>query len=148
MREVHWCGIAALMMTIWAAGGPARAETITLQAELSASKQTPPNASKGTGSVTATYDTSSKVLKWKGTHAGLTGPATSAHFHGPATAGRYADVAIWISTKGTPLPQSFEGEATLTDAQAADMLAGLWYVNIHTAAYPPGEIRGQLEPVK
>ena len=113
-----------------------------------ASSQTPPNDSKGTGWVTATYDTNSKVLSWTGTHSGLTGPVTSAHFHGPADAGRYADVAIWISTKATPLPASFEGQATLTDAQAADMMAGLWYVNIHTAAYPPGEIRGQLGQVK
>jgi hypothetical protein len=57
-------------------------------------------------------------------------------------------VAIWISTKGTPLPASFAGQVTLTDAQAAELMAGLWYVNLHTARYPGGEIRGQLEPVK
>jgi hypothetical protein len=67
-----------------------------------------------------------------------------AHFHGPAEAGKNAGVAVWISTKGTPFPTSFEGEATLTDAQAADLLGGRWYVNIHTAANPGGEIRGQL----
>ncbi len=148
MRVVYWYGIAALMTMVWVTGGPVRAETVIFKAELKASSQTPPNDSKGTGSVTATYDTNSKVLSWKGTHSGLTGNATSAHFHGPAEAGRYAGVAIWISTKATPLPASFEGQATLTDAQAADMMAGLWYVNIHTAAYPGGEIRGQLELVK
>ena len=98
--------------------------------------------------VTASYDTNSKVLSWKGTHSGLTGDVTSAHFHGPATAGRSADVAIWLSTKGTPLPTSFEGQAALPDAHANDMMAGLWYVNIHTARYPGGELRGQLEPIK
>ena len=57
-------------------------------------------------------------------------------------------VAIWISTKGKPLLPSFEGQATLTDARAVDMMAGLWYLNIHTARYPGGETRGQLELVK
>jgi hypothetical protein len=148
MRRLYWYGIAALFLTVWATGGPVRAETIILKAEANAANETPPNHSKGTASLTATYDSTSKVLKWKGTHSGLTGDATSAHFHGPAATGKYAGVALWISTKGTPLPPSFEGQATLTDAQAADMLAGRWYVNIHTARYPGGEIRGQLEKVK
>ncbi len=37
-----------------------------------------------------------------------------------------------------------EGSATLTDAQAADLVAGKYYINIHTAANPGGEIRGQV----
>jgi hypothetical protein len=37
-----------------------------------------------------------------------------------------------------------KGTATLTDAQAADLQAGRWYINIHTAANRGGEIRGQV----
>ena len=37
------------------------------------------------------------------------------------------------------------GSATITPTQASDMMNGLWYVNLHTTAYPTGEIRGQLE---
>ena len=148
MKGVYWHGIAALLTMVWVTGGPVRAETVIFKAELKASSQTPPNDSKGTASVTASYDTSSKVLDWKGTHSGLTSNVTSAHFHGPAEAGRSAGMAIWISTKGTPLPASFAGQVTLTDAQAAELMARLWYVNLHTARYPGGEIRGQLEPVK
>lgn len=148
MRGFHRYGIAALMTIVWVTGGPVRAETVNFKAELNASVQTPPNDSKGTGSVSASYDTNSKVLSWKGTHSGLTSNVTSAHIHGPAEAGRSAGVAIWISTKGTPLSDSFAGQATLTDAQAAELMAGLWYVNLHTARYPGGEIRGQLEAVK
>ena len=43
-----------------------------------------------------------------------------------------------------PIVSPLQGSATLTDAQAADLMAGRWYVNIHTAANPNGEIRGQL----
>jgi hypothetical protein len=146
MRGFYSYGIAALMAMVWVTVSPVRAETVMLKAELKASSQTPPNDTTGTGSVT--YDKTSKVLSWKGTHSGLTGDVTSAHFHGPAEAGRSAGVAIWISIKATPLPASFEGQAPLTDAQAAEMVAGLWYVNIHTARYPGGEVRGQLELVK
>jgi hypothetical protein len=39
-----------------------------------------------------------------------------------------------------------EGQVTLTPAQAADLMAGKWYANIHTAANAPGEIRGQMLP--
>src|SRR5262245_36926138 len=148
MRGFYWHGIAALLVMVCLTGGPVRAETVMLKADLNAPSETPPNKSKGMGSLTATYDTNSKVLSWKGTHSGLMGDATSAHFHGPAEAGRYAGVAIWISTQGTPLPPSFEGQTTLTDDQAADMMAGLWYVNIYTARYPGGEIRGHLELAK
>jgi CHRD domain len=119
---------------------PARAETISFKADLKASEAVPPNDSKGTGAVTATYDTASKKLTWKGNYSGLTGPATMAHFHGPAEPGKNAGVAVPI----TPSTSPFENSANLTDAQAADLLTGRWYVNVHTAAHPGGEIRGQL----
>ena len=41
-------------------------------------------------------------------------------------------------------PSPLKGEATLTDAQAADLQAGKYYFNIHTAANKGGEIRGQV----
>ena len=45
-----------------------------------------------------------------------------------------------------PINGTLKGEATLTDAQAADLKAGKWYFNIHTAANKGGELRGQLAP--
>ena len=123
---------------------PVSAETVNFKADLKASNEVPPNNSAGTGSLTATYDTATKALSWKGTYSGLTGPATMAHFHGPGEPGANAGVAVWISTRGTPLPSPFEGTATLTDAQAADLMAGRWYVNVHTSANAGGEIRGHV----
>ena len=119
--------------------GQASAEK--LKATLSGASEVPANTSKGTGTVDANYDAASKKLTWKLTYSGLTGPATAAHFHGPADAGKNAGVAVPIPN-ATSSPA--EGSATLTDAQAADLLAGKYYVNVHTAANPGGEIRGQV----
>jgi hypothetical protein len=130
-------GAIAALLTFAA---PAFAEVQNYKADLKGSSEVPPNQSAATGSVTATYDTDNKKLSWKGTYSGLSGAATAAHFHGPADSGKNAGVALPITPNTSPL----EGSATLTDAQAADLQAGRWYVNVHTAANPGGEIRGQL----
>jgi hypothetical protein len=127
----------ALLMVLAA---PSFAATVKFKADLKGSSENPPNQTAGTGTVTATYDTGTKVLTWDGTYTGLTGPATAAHFHGPAEAGKNAGVAVPIAPPTTPL----HGTATLTDAQASDLMAGMWYVNVHTEANKGGEIRGQL----
>jgi len=118
---------------------PATAEVVNLKASMNASTEVPPNSSNGTGTLTATYDTDSKKLAWKGSYSGLTGPATAAHFH-TGEPGKNGGVAVAITPNASP----FEGSATLTDAQAADLLAGKWYVNVHTEANKGGEIRGQV----
>ncbi len=118
---------------------PASAEVVNLKADLKAASEVPPTNSKGSGSVTATYDTASKKLSWKGSYKDLSGPATAAHFH-IGEAGKNGAVAVPISPATSPL----EGSATLTDAQASELLAGRMYVNVHTAANRGGEIRGQI----
>jgi hypothetical protein len=119
--------------------GPAFAEK--LKAVLDAKSEVPPNASTATGSADIDFDPATKKLTWKLTYSGLSGPATAAHFHGPAEVGKNASVAVPITNAGS---SPVEGGATLTDAQAADMMAGKCYVNVHTAANPGGEIRGQV----
>ena len=120
--------------------GPAFAETISYKADLKGASEVPASTSKATGTLTATYDTATKKLTWTGNYTGLTGEATAAHFHGPAEAGKNAGVAVPIAPATSPM----EGSATLTDVQAADLAAGKWYVNVHTAANKDGEIRGQV----
>jgi len=122
---------------------PSMADMVTMKADLKASAEVPVNDSKGTGSVDVTYDSASKKLSWKGTYTGLTGPATAAHFHGPADATKNAGVVVPIF-QGAAAKSPFEGSATLTDAQAAQLMAGQWYVNIHTEKNKAGEIRGQV----
>ena len=126
------------------ASSPAIAETVSFKATLNAASEVPPNKSEGTGSADVTYDTASKTLTWTVTFARLTGSATMAHFHGPAEAGKNAGVAVPIPGTASPM----KGSATLTDAQAADLMAGKWYVNVHTADNKGGEIRGQVMKAK
>jgi CHRD domain-containing protein len=128
----------ALGATI-ALAGPALADK--MKATLDGKSQVPPNTSAASGSADIDYDPASKKLSWKLSYSGLSGPATAAHFHGPAEAGKNAGVAVAIpNATASPV----EGSATLTDAQAADLVAGKYYINIHTAANPGGEIRGQV----
>ncbi len=122
-----------------AAGGESR-----YTAHLIAASEVPPTDSKGTGDVTATFDPATKRLTWNGTYSGLTGPVTAAHFHGPAKAGENAGVLVPADAKASP----FSGEATLDDAKVADLLAGRVYFNLHTAANPKGELRGQVEAAR
>lgn len=135
-------GAAAAMLS--ASTSPGYAAAVEFKAVLKGADEVPPNTTTGTGTLTATFDPSTKVLAWKGSFSGLTGAATAAHFHGPAEPGKNAGVAVFISKKDTPFTSPFEGAATLTDAQAADLMAGRWYVNIHTDANKGGELRGQL----
>src|SRR5246127_3745136 len=128
----------ALGATI-AFAGPAFAEK--MKATLSGKSEVPPNTSAATGTADIDYDAATKKLTWKVTYSGLSGPATAAHFHGPAEAGKNAGVQVPIPNAGT---SPVEGSATLTDAQAADLTSGKLYVNVHTAANPGGEIRGQV----
>src|ERR1700681_961031 len=128
----------ALGTTI-AFAGPAFADK--MKATLDGKSEVPANTSAGTGTADIDYDAATKKLTWKVTYSGLSGPATAAHFHGPAEAGKNGGVAVAIPN-ATSSPA--EGSATLTDAQAADLTSGKYYVNVHTAANPGGEIRGQV----
>jgi hypothetical protein len=135
-------GLAGAMAVSMLAFAPAAfADMVMYKADLKASAEVPPVDSKGSGALTANYDTATKKLTYTVTYKDLTGPATAAHFHGPADAKTNAGVVVPVNgAMASPL----KGEATLTDAQAADLAAGKWYFNVHTAANKGGEIRGQV----
>jgi hypothetical protein len=120
---------------------PTWAATLHFTAKLNGGQETPPNASKGAGLADVNLDTTRKTFTWKVTYSGLSGPATATHFHGPAPAGKAAPVAVPMVP---PLASPIAGSAPITDAQIGDLEAGMWYVNVHTAKHPDGEIRGQL----
>ena len=116
--------------------------TVLLGGTLSGAQEVPPATTSGSGTVTATFDKATSKLSYEVVYSGLTGPARAGHFHGPAAAGQNAGVASGFADATSPI----RGEVTLTAAQAADLLAGRWYVNIHTQRYPGGEIRAQVTP--
>jgi hypothetical protein len=123
----------------------ASAEVVTFKAKMTPAQEVPAKDSKGKGQAEAQLDTTTKTLTWKVTWEGLTGPATMAHFHGPAAAGANAGVEVPLGNTPTS-PDT--GTAQLTDAQVKDFLDGKIYVNVHTAANPGGEIRGQMAKAK
>jgi CHRD domain len=141
--------MAALMgIAMWAVRS--EAAPMTFKVALVGAQETPPVTTAATGTADITYDPSTMVVTWNVTCSGLSGPATMAHFHGPAKPGAAAPPAIWLSEKGStaPIEGSIKGQATLTAEQAQQFLAGDWYINVHTAANPKGEIRGQVMPPK
>jgi hypothetical protein len=117
------------------------AQAVNYKADLKAASEVPPADSKGSGTLAATYDPASKKLTYTVNYKDLTGPATAAHFHGPADAKTNAGVVVPVTGAVT---SPIKGEATLTDAQAKDLADGKWYFNVHTAANKGGEIRGQV----
>jgi CHRD domain len=117
------------------------AEVVKLKADLKATEEVPPNDSTGTGVMEATYDSSSKQLSYTADYSGLTGAATMAHFHGPAEPGKNAPIVVPVQGS---VASPIKGTATLTDAQAAELLSGKLYFNVHTEKNKGGEIRGQV----
>jgi hypothetical protein len=107
---------------------------------LSGKNEVPPNATTGSG--TARVELDGSVIKWNVTYSGTTGPVTAGHFHGPAAAGANAGVVVPFTGA---LTSPIVGQATLTPAQVDQVKQGLWYVNLHTAANPGGELRGQVK---
>jgi hypothetical protein len=119
--------------------GPALAEDYI--AKLTGGAEVPSVATPATASATIALEPATKKLEWTVTWSKLSGPPTMAHFHGPAGAGVNAPPVITL--RGS-LDNPISGSAVLTDAQMAELRQGHWYVNIHTAANPKGEIRGQV----
>ena len=117
-----------------------------LRATLGAAYEVPPTESRGSGYFEAVYRPSTKVLEYRLNLVGLSGPITTGYLHGPAAPGENAQQVAPINI---PIYDNtiWDG-VTLTEEQAAQVLAGQWYVNVMTLQFPDGEIRGQILPLK
>jgi hypothetical protein len=133
---------AATLVSLGLAGcAMMRSHTETYEASLSAAQEVPPTASAGSGQAEVQYNRDNGMLSWRVTYTGLTGTATAGHIHGPAAPGANAGVLVpFTNVASAPIT----GEKQITPQQAAQLESGQWYVNLHTARYPGGEIRGQL----
>jgi hypothetical protein len=94
------------------------------------------------GQVTGTLDTVTNKVTYKITYSGLSGPVVAAHFHGPAIAGQEAGVLLPIPG---PYASGMQGTLTANTTTEKAILAGKTYVNLHTAKYPMGEARAQMQ---
>ena len=143
MRQMKSVLLVCLSLTALVASSLSFAQVLNVGATLSGAAEVPPNASAGMGQLQAEFDKASRTLRYTLRYSGLSGPVKAGHFHGPAEAGKNAGVALGINNAGD---SPVQGSAVLTPEQAADLLAGKWYINLHTAANPGGELRGQLTP--
>ena len=116
-------------------------DSTKLAATLSAASEVPPIDSKASGEADVKINVKDYKLSWTIKYADLSGIVTGAHFHGPAMAGVNAGVVVPINGD---LSSPIKGEVTLTAEQTAQLLEGKWYLNLHTATHPDGEIRGQV----
>jgi len=135
LLNAAYAGITCLALMT----SPVLAEMLNFKSELKGTAEVPLNDSAATGTAEVKVDTAAKQIFWTASHSGLSGDPTAAHFHGPAGPGENAGPIVDITGKIE------SGSADLTDAQLADLQAGKIYLNIHTAKFPDGEIRGQVE---
>jgi hypothetical protein len=140
LRTLLIASTIAASLGLAACGTTMMGNTSAVTAKLSGANEVPALNVAGSGMLDGTFNKDTKVLTWTVTYSGMTGPVAAGHFHGPAMAGTNAGVALGFSGS---LDSPIKGSATLTTAQVADLLAGKWYVNLHTAAHKGGEIRGQ-----
>ena len=116
-----------------------------LRASLGAGAVVPPTASPATGYLEGVYRPSTQVFEYRLNLVGLGGPVSGGALHGPAAPGETAPA---VSPINIPIyDYTIRDGVTLTREQAAELLAGRWYVSIATLQYPGGEIRGQIVPV-
>lgn len=146
MNGIRFLAVAALLLLGGCGSyfmGDSKEGKPRFAAALNGENEAPPTASAGRASLTASYSPSRRILSWKLIYRDLSGPITRAELRGPDIEGTDSVVEpINLQLEGNPHP----GEATLTYQQAADLIAGRWYVVLKTAQYPGGEIRGPLVP--
>jgi len=133
MRTVLVTSICALALSL----SPA-AQTIDLELALSGAFATPPNTSKAVGNASLSFDPGSGQLKYDLIVSGMN--ATASHIQ-KAPPGSAGGIQVPLTNVG---PNHFAGTATLSAPQVAAFFSGVWYINVHSSAFPPGEVRGQL----
>ena len=134
---------------------------------MSGAQEVPANSSTALGSMDVFYTRDTRILTYKVTWSGLTDSVVQMHIHGSSPSGFNAPVIQNIIVAATPngsvgngiFPQKTSaGKYTyaktgtisgtlLVDGvfiKEQDLLNGLFYMNIHTIAFPGGEIRGQI----
>jgi hypothetical protein len=117
---------------------------------MNGAQETPPVTTAATGTIDATYSIYTKVLTYTVNWSGLSGLPVAAHVHGLATQGYAAGIVqpMWTAANAVLYPASGKYTGSLfvdgVNIREENILAGAYYINLHTAAKPNGEIRGQI----
>ena len=117
---------------------------VTVSGTLNGSQQVPANPSVATGTLSGSYDKTAKRLTYSVTYYGLT--PTIGHFHIGAP-GATGPIAIDLPKNNAAQDgyvSPIAGVYILTPANAAALVGNGLYVNLHTLAYPAGEIRADI----
>jgi hypothetical protein len=151
MTHARWATIVLLApligtLLLVVSAVPVRAETFPFSAVITSGQEPPPNTNEspafGVAFVTFNTDTGELCFSISYEESLLTSAETNAHFHAPAPPGVNAPVVVQLPTPGSPKNGCVTPD--LTEDLRGALLQGLWYVNIHTANNPGGEIRGQV----
>src|SRR5258705_547182 len=145
--------ILLLSLLLAALGSSLRAQpSFPFDATLNGASEVPPNNSTATGTGSFTLDNDLFTYQ---IFSPLPFFPIGARIHGPAPAGVPADpifdlsgpVFVGPGTMGEPGGYSFTGNRSLNGTEIGQLFAGQWYINVRSAAFPEGEIRGQIVPV-
>jgi len=120
-------------------------EEYTVNSPAAGTQVVPVSGSAATGQMVGAYTSNKNMLSGTISWSGLSGAPTAIHFHGPAIAGRNNRFELITLIK---VPASATGsvsfESPFTEVQESWLESGQFYFDIHTAAKPNGEIRGQV----
>lgn len=134
-----------VLFTVLSFGTVASAGGRPLTANLSSANevQTPPVSSGASGTARIELNQGQETICWEITGTGLTGTPQAAHIHTGA-AGQNGGVVVLFFGSATPLPASGCTSVSADLIKEIRQSPELFYVNVHTQAFPNGEMRGQL----
>jgi hypothetical protein len=119
--------------------------TTVYDAHLAGPAVVPPTGSTAFGYVTAGVNSAETTVYFGIYFTGLSGPNSSVHVHAPADSGSTGPIVFDFPISGQTTASSTSLTA-VSPTQLAHLKNGLWYVDVHSAAFPNGEIRGNFRP--
>jgi hypothetical protein len=128
---------------------PPVSSLLTTTVQLSGADERPVVVTTGTGTANITYDKTKKTITYSLTWQ-LGDPSsttTAMHFHGSDTGSDATSSPVEIPITGFATGSSGTVSGTtreLTPTEESQLLAGKWYVNVHSNLYPAGEMRGNI----
>jgi hypothetical protein len=157
MAKAHIFSVLALAAAIGCGSSTTTGQAKTFNVTLAVANETPPCTQAGanaTGTATVTVSADNTTVTVNATYSGLSGPATAAHIHYGTPAASGPVVLPFAQPLTSPVSETLTAANYVAASGApADFptfvtalrAGGAAYINFHTAACPPGEIRAELQ---